>query len=81
MECISSVSETVSVADNADSLRKSGNKSYIDKADITKRHKSMLHSFAVKVSYLPSIAMPLFVSCCGFVNCIVTKSAIKQLHD
>ena len=29
-----------------------GNNSYIDKADITIRRKNMLHSFAVKVSYL-----------------------------
>ena len=81
MECISNVSETVSVALNANSLRKSGNKSYIDKADVAIRYKSMLHSFAVKVSYLTSIALPLFVSCCGFVSCTVTKSAIKQPHN
>jgi hypothetical protein len=81
MECISSVSETVSVADNVNGLRKSGNKSCIDKADVAIRHKSMLHSFAVKVSYLPSIAVPLFVSCCGFVSCTVTNSAIRLPHN
>ena len=43
MECIYSVSDTVFVADNASSLRKSGNKGYIDRAYVTMRRRSMLH--------------------------------------
>jgi hypothetical protein len=55
MECISSVSETVPVADNANSLRKSGNKSYIDKADVTIRHKKKYVAFIRSESVISSV--------------------------